>query len=232
MLLNRRFANIDSSEQLLKSICHQLKLLRSFFEKLYESQWEREWSRYMSEISVCPRGSVPWERFRTLVSTTNRICPATSVVFTLNFIFFSFYCIRFPAYFNSEFPSQALNLPRVNNSVIKGAVTFRRRFPLREKFVSCAQLSGRVCGPHSLFSSVYLGFFSKGKVAGAWNWPFASILSKSDKELSYILPFPLRKIWFFNTCRTNSPSFLYLWILFNIGRIPRTGNRPLTTLIL
>jgi len=47
----------------------------------------------------------------------------------------------FPAYFNSEFPSQALNLPRVKNSAIRMAVTFRRRFPLRKKFVSCAQLS-------------------------------------------------------------------------------------------
>lgn len=125
-----------------------------------------------------------------------------------------------------------LQIFRESNSVIKRAVTFRRPFPLREKFISCAQLSGWVWGPARVLSSVYLGFFSKGKAAGAWNWPFASILSKIDKELSYILPFPLHKIWFFGTCRTNSPSFLYLWILFNIDRIPRTGNRPLTTLIL
>jgi hypothetical protein len=111
----------------------------------------------MSEISVCPRSSVPWERCRTLVGTTNRICPATSVVYTLNFVFFSLYFIRFPAHFNSEFPSQALNLQKVHNSVIKRAVTFRRRFPLREKFVSCAQLSDRVWsqpGPCPVCTSV------------------------------------------------------------------------------
>jgi len=79
-----------------------------------------------------------------------------------------FYLLRpllysFPAYFNSEFPSQALNLPRAKNSVIKRAVTFRHPFLLRKKFVSCAQLSDRVWDPPRLLSSVYLGFFSKGK---------------------------------------------------------------------
>jgi len=81
---------------------------------------------------------------------------------------FKFYLLRpllysFPPYFNSEFPSQALNPPTAKNSVIKRAVTFWRPFVLRKKFVSCAQHSDRVWGQPRLLSSVYHGFFSKGK---------------------------------------------------------------------
>ena len=160
------------------------------------------------------------------MSITNRKSPATSVVITPNFIFFRLCFLRFPAYLNSELTSQALNLPRVNNSVSKRTVTFGRRFPFGEKLITSSQLSDRVCVqcvPRSLL---------QGEKAGAWNSQFSSILPKFDEEWSHILPCPLHKSWFFVTCSTNISYVFLLWILFNIGRIPRRRNRPHTALIL
>lgn len=52
MLLNEQFADIDLSEQLLKSVCQRLILLCSLF-KSYVAGSEKERSNYMSEIPTC-----------------------------------------------------------------------------------------------------------------------------------------------------------------------------------